>query len=61
MLSKFSGQIGPKPNVLCSIKKVDRSDRLAVLMESAVGGGGGGGRRRDLCSHIKVNLYTALY
>ena len=28
ILSKFSGQIGPRPNVLCSIKQFDRSDRV---------------------------------
>ena len=28
MLSKFSGQIGPKPNVLCSIQQIDRSGRV---------------------------------
>jgi hypothetical protein len=28
ILSKFSGQIGPKPNVLCSIQQFDRSDRF---------------------------------
>ena len=27
MLSKFSGQISSKPNVLCSIQQFDRSDR----------------------------------
>ena len=63
MLSKFSGQIGPKPNVLCSIKKFDRSDGLAVLMEARLsaisnnnlqqgprrgGGGGGGGEEEDV-------------
>jgi hypothetical protein len=28
MLSKFSAQIGPNPNVLCSIEQFDRSDRV---------------------------------
>jgi hypothetical protein len=27
ILSKFSGQIGPKPNVLSFIQQLDRSDR----------------------------------
>ena len=28
MLSKFSSQIGPKPNVFCSIQQFDRSGRV---------------------------------